>query len=90
MNTNTGPSFTRRGLLGGAVGFPALFQIIRAAKPTDIRVESIHHTYEQYKYRVPIKFGAQPTMCVRAKTQAQRRRQIEKIDLLGSWIQVLA
>jgi hypothetical protein len=39
---------------------------------------------------LPINFGAQSTMCVRAKTQAQRRRQIEKIDFLGSRIQVLA
>ena len=57
MNMNSGSSLTRRSLLGGAVGFPALFQIIRAAKPTDIRLESINHSYQQYKYRVPIKFG---------------------------------
>jgi L-alanine-DL-glutamate epimerase-like enolase superfamily enzyme len=31
--------------------------MVRTAKPTDIRLENISHSYQQYKYRVPIKFG---------------------------------
>jgi L-alanine-DL-glutamate epimerase-like enolase superfamily enzyme len=26
-------------------------------KPTDIRIEAVHHSYEDYTYRTPIKFG---------------------------------
>src|SRR6266487_1056816 len=52
MNT-----LTRRSLLRGAAAYPALFQIVRAAKPTDIRIEDVRYTYEDYIYRTPIKFG---------------------------------
>ena len=48
---------TRRSLLRGAVTYPALFHIVRAAKPTDIRIEDVRYTYEDYIYRTPIKFG---------------------------------
>ncbi len=50
-------TLTRRSLLRGAAAYPALFQIVRAAKPTDIRIEEIHYSYEDYIYRTPIKFG---------------------------------
>lgn len=37
---------------------PASFQILRASvRKTDIRVEDISTSYEEYKYRAPIKFG---------------------------------
>ncbi|HTM48352.1 MAG TPA: enolase C-terminal domain-like protein [Bryobacteraceae bacterium] len=48
---------TRRSLLRGAVASPALFNIVSAAKPTDIRIEDIRYAYEDYIYRTPIKFG---------------------------------
>jgi hypothetical protein len=48
---------TRRSLLRSAAAFPALFNIVRAAKPTDIRIEDIRYAYEDYIYRTPIKFG---------------------------------
>src|SRR5206468_9995514 len=48
---------TRRSLLRGAAAYPALFQIVRAGKPTDIRIEDVRYTYEDYIYRTPIKFG---------------------------------
>src|SRR5579862_9855268 len=50
-------TLTRRSLLRGAAAYPALFNIVRAAKPTDIRIEEIRYTYEDYLYRTPIKFG---------------------------------
>jgi L-alanine-DL-glutamate epimerase-like enolase superfamily enzyme len=50
-------TLTRRSLLRGAVAYPALFHIVRAAKPTDIRIEDVRYTYEDYIYRTPIKFG---------------------------------
>src|SRR5437773_419123 len=52
MNT-----ITRRSLFRGAAAYPALFNIVRAAKPTDIRIEDVRYTYEDYIYRTPIKFG---------------------------------
>ena len=48
------PSFTRRSFLTTA---PALFTILRAAKPTDIQIEHISFSYQDYLYRTPIKFG---------------------------------
>ena len=50
-------TLTRRAVLRGAAAFPALFNIVRAAKPTDIRIEDVRYTYEDYIYRTPIKFG---------------------------------
>jgi L-alanine-DL-glutamate epimerase-like enolase superfamily enzyme len=52
MNT-----ITRRSLLSGAAISPTLFNIVRAAKPTDIRIEDVNYSYEDYIYRTPIKFG---------------------------------
>src|SRR6266849_4918533 len=61
MNRNT-----RRSLLSqtGAVaagvlcGAPGRFHILSAAqRKTDIRVEDVSTSYEEYKYRAPIKFG---------------------------------
>ncbi len=55
---------TRRSLLklGGAVvacgEAPGLFNILSAAvRKTDIRVEDVSTSYEEYRYRAPIKFG---------------------------------
>src|SRR6266568_3424451 len=50
-------TLTRRSLLRAAAAYPALFHIGRAAKPTDIRIEDVRYTYEDYIYRTPIKFG---------------------------------
>jgi L-alanine-DL-glutamate epimerase-like enolase superfamily enzyme len=52
MNT-----LTRRSLLRATAAWPALFHIVRAAKPTDIRIDDIRYSYEDYIYRTPIKFG---------------------------------
>jgi len=49
--------FSRRHLLKGIALAPAMFNIARAAKPTDIRIEDITYSYQDYTYRVPIKFG---------------------------------
>jgi L-alanine-DL-glutamate epimerase-like enolase superfamily enzyme len=48
---------TRRTLLKAASVSPVLFNIARAAKPTDIKIEDILFSYQDYTYRVPIKFG---------------------------------
>ena len=48
---------TRRELLGGSVALPLAFQIGRAASRTDILIEDIGYSYQDYIYRVPIKFG---------------------------------
>lgn len=53
------PAITRRNLLRSAAALP-LFAITgcgKATKPTDIAVESIDFGYEDFTYRVPIKFG---------------------------------
>ena len=50
-------TFTRRSLLRSAAAYPALFNIVRASKPTDIRIEDVRYSYEDYIYRTPIKFG---------------------------------
>ena len=50
-------NFTRRTLLKAAAVSPALFNIARGAKPTDIKIEDIRFSYQDYTYRVPIKFG---------------------------------
>jgi L-alanine-DL-glutamate epimerase-like enolase superfamily enzyme len=52
---------TRRTLLRSALcagaASPALFHILRAAKSTDIRIDHIAFSYQDYLYRTPIKFG---------------------------------
>ena len=45
---------SRRGFVLGAGAAPG---ILRAAKPTDIRIEDIRFGYEDYTYRTPLKFG---------------------------------
>ena len=49
--------FTRRTVLKAASISPVLFNVARAAKATDIRIEDIRFSYQDYTYRVPIKFG---------------------------------
>ena len=49
--------FTRRSILQAASISPALFNIARGAKATDIKIEDIRFSYQDYTYRVPIKFG---------------------------------
>ena len=43
---------TRRSFLAGA---PAL--LLGASRSTDIRIEDVSHSFEDYLYRTPIKFG---------------------------------
>src|SRR5580704_5724217 len=50
-------SFTRRGFLRSAAASPLLFNILRAGKSTDIRIEHISFSYQDFLYRTPIKFG---------------------------------
>lgn len=45
---------TRRNFLACAAAAPA---VLRAAKSTDIRLEDIRFSYEDYLYRTPLKFG---------------------------------
>lgn len=45
---------SRRNFLACAVAAPA---VLRAAKATDIRIEDVKYSYEDYKYRAPLKFG---------------------------------
>ena len=49
--------FTRRALLRAVPASPALFHVAMGAKPTDIRVQEMSHSYEDFTYRTPIKFG---------------------------------
>jgi len=56
MLAPTRRSFLRSTLYAGTAS-PALFHILRAAKPTDIQVEHISFSYQDYLYRTPIKFG---------------------------------
>jgi L-alanine-DL-glutamate epimerase-like enolase superfamily enzyme len=53
---------TRRSLLRTVATIPASgFSLcIAAPKPTDIRVQEIRFSYEDYVYRTPIKFGGTP------------------------------
>lgn len=48
---------TRRSLLKAVSTSPALFHIAKAAKPTDIRVQEMRFSYEDFTYRTPMKFG---------------------------------
>src|SRR6266508_3601830 len=49
---------TRRALLRAAAVSPAAALFRRAStKPTDIRIEEVSHSYEEYLYRTPYKFG---------------------------------
>ncbi len=48
---------TRRNLLASCVAAPFAIRIASAAKTTDVRIEDVSYTYQDYIYRVPIKFG---------------------------------
>jgi L-alanine-DL-glutamate epimerase-like enolase superfamily enzyme len=50
-------TFNRRHLLKAVSVSPVLFNIVKAAKPTNIRIEDINYSYQDYTFRVPIKFG---------------------------------
>src|SRR5439155_10221645 len=63
--------FTRRTVLKAASISPVLFNVARGAKATDIRIEDIRFSYQDYTYRVPIKFGG--TVLDRATIFASRR-----------------
>src|ERR1700739_943134 len=45
-------SFLRSALYAGAAS-PALFHILRAAKPSDIQIDHISFSYQDYLYRTP-------------------------------------
>ena len=38
---------------------PASFGILRASKPTGVRIETVSHSYQEYGFRTPLKFGGQ-------------------------------
>src|SRR5437016_1647767 len=57
MNTKHLPAVTRRSFLGTTAAVPLTVRIGRAAKSTDIRIDEIGYSYQDYIYRVPIKFG---------------------------------
>lgn len=46
---------SRRALLGGAATVP--FMSFAATKATDIRIDEVTYSFEDYKYRTPLKFG---------------------------------
>jgi L-alanine-DL-glutamate epimerase-like enolase superfamily enzyme len=46
---------SRRRFLGAAAGTPGL--LLAATRSTDIRIREITHSYEDFLYRTPIKFG---------------------------------
>src|SRR5437762_6517300 len=50
---------TRRSVLRLTAGYPlaGAFHILRAAKPTDIRIEEIRFSFEDLPFRTPLKFG---------------------------------
>ena len=47
---------TRRGFLKGALAAPA-FGILKGAASNDVRIVEVRHSYEDFLYRTPIKFG---------------------------------
>ncbi len=50
-----------RNTSAASVGWAASgFNIIKALKPTDIRIEEISYGFEEFKYRTPYKFGGVP------------------------------
>ncbi len=53
---STRRNFLRSALYAGAAS-PSLFHILRAAKSTDIQIDHISFSYQDYLYRTPIKFG---------------------------------
>ncbi len=53
----TQPHTTRRSVLRASLAIPFAFQIGRASKGTDISIDSVKYGYDDYVYRVPIKFG---------------------------------
>jgi L-alanine-DL-glutamate epimerase-like enolase superfamily enzyme len=52
-------AMSRRNLIRAAVAAPAAFHLAKGAKPTDVRIEDVQFSYEDYKYRAPLKFGGQ-------------------------------
>ena len=48
-------SISRRALLGGAATVP--FMSLAATRATDIRIDEVTYSFEDYKYRTPLKFG---------------------------------
>src|SRR5947209_14439788 len=57
MQDEYSKSITRRALLWACAALPLTVRIGRAAMKTDIRIEDINYSYQDYIYRVPIKFG---------------------------------
>jgi L-alanine-DL-glutamate epimerase-like enolase superfamily enzyme len=56
MSVNSrGSRISRRFFVGAAAAAPMLS--LRAAKATDVRIDQVTHSYEDYIYRTPIKFG---------------------------------
>jgi L-alanine-DL-glutamate epimerase-like enolase superfamily enzyme len=51
---------SRRSFLRASAAALAPFSILAAKKPTDIKIDEVSSSYEDYLYRVPIKFGGTP------------------------------
>jgi L-alanine-DL-glutamate epimerase-like enolase superfamily enzyme len=51
------PAISRREILRASAALPLFAITGRAAKTTDVAIESMDFSYEDYTYRVPIKFG---------------------------------
>src|SRR5438309_7619182 len=57
---------SRRNFLAGAVSIPAMGAA--AARPGGIRIETVEHSYEDFLYRTPYRFGG---------------RQVDRVTLLN-------
>jgi L-alanine-DL-glutamate epimerase-like enolase superfamily enzyme len=50
-------TLSRRAFLGAVAASPFAGIALAAPRSTDIRIDEIHHSYEDYAYRAPYKFG---------------------------------
>ncbi len=60
MNLHSRRSFLKAATLSGAAGGVSSFFILPPKKNTDIRIEEILCSFEEFKYRAPYKFGGVP------------------------------
>jgi L-alanine-DL-glutamate epimerase-like enolase superfamily enzyme len=50
-------AISRRGFLGAIAAAPLASAAVSAPKATDIRIDEVRHSYQDYVYRAPYKFG---------------------------------
>ena len=50
-------TISRRDFLGAIAAAPLASAALAAPRPTDIRIDEVRHSYEDYVYRAPYKFG---------------------------------